>query len=165
MDSPGQDVIEKMFRVKKFQYSTYEVQHSEITGTLRLANIPSNIVERAGYGHKGHNRPEYGVAGQVIMGFSNKGEKRKLVPTPTPVELRDAEKQDLTQHILDNPFEPWNEYVVEGDPPFIVGTRTILANLEWYVDYTNELGDPLLWASQNTMVRASRSDVADAGLT
>lgn len=164
MHSP-QDAVDRMFRVKEFEYSIYEVQHPKVTGTLRLANIPSNIVERAGAGNRDHDRLEYGVTGQVIVGFSNKGEKGKSVSTPAPAELRGAEKEDLTPYILENPFEPWNEYVVEGDPPVIVGTRTILANLDWYVGYTNELGDPLLWASQNTTVRASRSDVADAGLT
>ena len=157
-------MIDRMFRVRKFQYSTYEVRHPEITGTLRLANIPSNIVEKAGASNRDRNRLEYGVTGQVIMGFSNKGEKKKPSPTPAPAKLS-GETEDLTQHILDNPFEPWNEYVLEGDPAVIVGTRTILANLEWYVDHTNELGDPLLWASQNTTIRAVRSDVADAGLT
>ena len=120
-------------------------------------------MERAGDGSQGRDAPEYGVTGQVIMGFSNKGEKRTPAPTPAPAELRGARKKDLTQHVLDNPVEPWNEYVVEGDPPVVVGTRTILAKLEWYVDHTNELGDPLLWASQNTTVRASGSGAADAG--
>lgn len=164
MSPPQKDTIDRMFRVRKFQYNTYAVRHPDVTGTLRLANIPSNIVERVGDGGQDHDTPEYGVAGQVIMGFSNKGEKKKSAPTPAPAELRGARKKDLTQYVLDNPVEPWNEYVLEGDPPVVVGTRTILAKLEWYVDHTNELGDPLLWASQNTTVRASRSDAADAGL-
>lgn len=109
--------IDRIFRVRKFQYSAYAVRHPDVAGTLRLANIPSNIMERAGDGSQGRDAPEYGVTGQVIMGFSNKGEKRKPAPTPAPAELRGARKKDLTQYVLDNPVEPWNEYVVEGDPP------------------------------------------------
>jgi len=109
--------------------------------------------------------PNYMIGYQAIVSFSSRGKKtdpsKKL---PDKSELKKARKMELTSYILEQAFEPWNEYIIQGDPPIIVKTRTILAKVEWYADYYNGLGDPYLWANHNTTISASKTEAGDAGL-
>lgn len=164
------DGIDKLFRIKKFQYNTYEVEHTTIKGTLRLASIPTNIVEIPERfippQQRDPDKPNYFIGYQTIVSFGNRGKKNEPSKNlPARNEMKKAKKMELTSYILEQPFEPWNEYILQGDPPIIIRTRTILAMLEWYVDYTNQLGDPYLWANHNTTVSVSKSEAGDAGLT
>jgi len=91
--------------------------------------------------------------------------KEPSIKLPQRSELKKARRIEITGYLLDQNFEPWNEYVLQGDPPILIKTRTILAKLEWYPDYTNTLGDPFIWANHNTTMSASRVKTAEAGLT
>ncbi len=163
------DLVDKLFRIKKIQYNTYEIDHSQVQGTLRLVNIPANIMqvpdEKIPPNQKISTDPTFMVGGQMIVSFTNRGKKKEPTSNPTPEDMKKAKKMELTSYIQDQPFEPWNEFVIQGDPPVILKRRTILSKLEWYVDYTNQLGDPYLWAAHNTTDSVSVSDVGDAGLT
>lgn len=164
------DGKDKLFRVKKFQFNTYEVDHTTVKGTLRLANIATNIMEVPDRfippEARNPDTPNYMVGYQPIVAFTSRGVKKE--PTqhnPDRSELKKARKMELTSYILEQPFEPWNEYIIQGDPPIILKTRTILAKLEWHVDIVNALGDPSLWANHNTTVSVSKIEAGDAGLT
>jgi hypothetical protein len=159
---------DKLFRIKKLQYNIYEIESTSVVGQLRLVVVPINVLEipedmippqlRTG-------SPTYGLNTQAIVGFTNLG--RKLSPQMvnlSPTQIQTARKIDLTNAIQDNPFEPWNELVVQGDPPVRIKFRTILTKVEWLMDYSNPLGDPFLWAQHNTTHSVSVSSVGDAGL-
>lgn len=164
------DGTDKLFRIKKFQYNTYEIDHATVKGTIRAADIPTNIIEIPDRfippDQRNSDVPHYALVHQTIVSFSSRGDKKNpTMSLPDRTQLQKAKKIELTNYILDNPFEPWNEYVIQGDPPILVKTRTILAKAEWYVDYTNGLGDPYLWAHLNTTISASAVEAGDAGLT
>lgn len=163
------DLNDKLFRIKKIQYNTYEIKHNQVQGTLRLMNIPINIMqipeEKIPPNEQMSNDPLFMVGGQIIVSFTNKGDKKEPTSNPTREDMKKTRKVELTSYIQDQPFEPWNEFVIQGDPPIILKRRTILSKIEWYVDYTNQLGDPYIWAVHNTTDSVSVSDIGDAGLT
>lgn len=163
-------LIDKLFRIRKFQYSTYEIDHTQVKGTLRIANFPTNIFEvpddMIPQQAKMSDVPTYVVSAQTIVAFTNSGEKKEPTATAlTPELMKTARKMELTNYVGGQPFEPWNEYVIQGDPPVLIRMRTILARLEWFPDYTNGFGDPSLWAYQNTTQNVSVTNTGESGLT
>lgn len=163
------DCIDRLFKIKKLQFNTYEIDHSEIKGTLRLINIPSNIMEipeklippQA----RNPGLPNLMTGNQTIVAFSNKGKKKESsLKLPNRQEMISAKREDLTSFIIDNPFEPWNEFLIQGNPPILLKTRTILAKLEWFPEYVNKLGDPYLWANHNTTDSVSITKTGESGM-
>jgi len=156
----------RVFRIKKLQYNTYEVQHQKVKGHLRLINIPVTIAEIPRE-HSTQNTtisdlPPLMVAAQPISSFVNRGDKN----TPSNVSMADlnrANKIDITNHILqDESYEPWNEFILAGSPPTLVRTRTILTKLEWLPDHNDMFGDPSLLTSHNTMQSVSLVSAVDS---
>ena len=162
------DLSEKLFRIKKLQYNTYEIDHPQVKGTLRLMYIPTNIMqvpeEKIPPQQRISDDPTFMVGGHMIVAFSNREEKKEPTASIKQEDMKKAKKMELTSYIIEQSFEPWNEFVIQGDPPIILKRRTILSKLEWYVDYTNQLGDPHLWAAHNTTDSVSKSVVGDSGL-
>ena len=160
---------DKLFRVRKFQYNTYQIDHPQVKGTLRISNIPTNIFEvpdtMIPQDAKMSGVPTYLVAGQTLVAFTNSGDKKEpSKQSLTPDIMKTARKIELTNYVIDQPFEPWNEYVIQGDPPVLITRRTILARLEWFPDYTNGFGDPSLWAYENTTQNVSVTSTGESGL-
>ena len=155
----------KLPRIKKFQYNTYEIDHVTVNGTLRAAQVPTHIIEIPP--DQGNSDvPRYALTHQTIVAFTSRGHKKEpTLSLPDRLQLQQSKKTDLTSYIQDQPYEPWNEYVIQGDPPVLVKTRTILAKVEWYVNCTNGLGDPYLWAHLGNTTSASVVEAGDAGLT
>jgi len=162
------DLSDKLFRIKKLQYNTYELDHPQVKGTLRLMNIPTNIMqvpeEKIPQQQRISDDPTFMVGGQMIISFTNKGDKKEPTATLERKDMKKAKKMELTSYIQEQSFEPWNEFVIQGDPPIILKRKTILSKLVWYVDYTNQLGDPYLWAAHNTTDSVSKSAAGDSGL-
>ena len=75
------DLDDKLFRIKKLQYNTYEIDHPQIQGTLRLMNVPSNIMhipdEKIPPNQKRTAEPTFMVGGQIMVSFTNKGKKKR----------------------------------------------------------------------------------------
>ena len=163
------ELDDKLFRIKKMQYNTYEIEHSQVKGTFRLLNIPTNIMQvpedKIPLNQRTSNDPTFMVGGHMITSFTNKGDKKEPTSNPTKEDMKKATKIELTGYIQDQPAEPWNEFVIQDTPPVILRRRTILSKLEWYVDYTTQLGDPYLLAAHNTTESVSTSESGDAGLT
>ena len=162
------DGIDKLFRVQKFQYNRYEIDSPDVKGILRIADMPANIIEVPSHlvapEQRNPDIPTYVLVSQSIVSFSNKNNKKDPSPNiPDTNTLKNAERKEITNYILDPYFEPWNEYIIQGDPPILIKARTIITRLDWYVEYTNMLGDPFLWANYNTSLNASKVSVGDAG--
>lgn len=161
---------DKLFRIKKLEFNTYEVDNPNVKGTLRLVSIPMNILEipdnlippeRLTPG-----LPAYAIAAQTLVGFTNKGKKgQPSTKVWLPDEIKKAKKIDITSFAQDSAFEPWNEFVVQGNPPILVKQRTILTKLEWIMNETNQFGDPFLWANTNTSSSVSVPESGEAGLS
>jgi len=163
------DCIEKLFKIKKLQYNTYEIDHAEIKGTLRLLNIPTNVMEVPEKFVPAEQRqpdvPTFMVGNQTIIAFTSRGKKKEpSLKLPTRNEMKTAKRVDLTSFLLDQPFEPWNEIIVQGDPPILLKHRTILAKIEWFSEYTNQLGDPYLWTNHNTTQSATIATTGEGGM-
>ena len=163
-------LTDKLFRIRKFQYSTYEIDHPQVKGTLRIANIPTNILEvpeeMLPPQARGTGIPTYMVGGQAIVAFTNRGTKKEpSLHALTPELMQTARKVELTNYVTDQSSEPWNEILVSGNPPILVRMRTILAKVDWFPDHTNQLGDPSIWAYHNTTQSVSIADSGEAGLT
>ncbi len=163
-------LLDKLFRIRRFQYSTYEIEHPEVIGTLRIANIPTNILEvpqeMLPQQARGAGVPTYMIGGQTLVAFTNRGQKKEpSTELLTPERMQTARRVELTTFVGDQSAEPWNEYVVQGNPPILIRMRTILARLDWYPQFTNHLGDPSLWAHQNTTQNVSVAETGEAGLS
>jgi len=170
VDIPSKKVEPLPFRIKKFDYNRYYIDHSTIKGILNLGNvvnavgkvpdsmIPPNQVPPEGIA--------IGVGYQAIVSFTNQGTKHDPSPElPTPQEITKAEKSELTNYIInENSFEPWNEYVLVGNPPKLMKTKTILMKVEWVVGHYNNLGDPYLWVNHNTSHTISDVDAPESGM-
>ncbi len=162
-------LTDRSFRIKRLQYNLYEVENANVTGQLRLITIPVNILEVPEHMlPQGVVRaePVFAINSQSIVGFTNRG--RKLEPSAVIVnqqQIQAARKLDLTPSIQEGQYEPWNEFVVQGDPPVVIKARTILTKLEWLRDYTSPLGDPFLWAQHSTTNSVSIASAGEAGLT
>lgn len=163
-------LIGKRFRIKKLQYNTYEIEHSDIKGQLRLLSIPIKILEVPGdllpKSVNVSGFPSYVIGYQSLVAFTNQGEKKRPNPMPPTVNIATAPKKDITSYIIDEQnFEPWNEFILQGNPPVKIKTRTILAKLEWLSEYTDNFGDPSLWANHNTTDSVSYAETGEAGMT
>jgi len=160
---------DKLFKIKKLQYNTYEIDHVEVKGTLRLMNIPNNILEVPEKFIPPEqiqpDVPSFVVGSQTIVAFTSRGKKKEpSLKLPSRNDMKTTKRIDLTNFILDQPFEPWNEFIVQGDPPILLKQRTILAKLDWYSEFTNQLGDPYLWANHTTTQSSSIATTGESGL-
>jgi hypothetical protein len=162
---------DKLFKVKKLNYNTYEIDHSEIKGTLRIIAIPVNILEVPSeslpLSAKTSGLPVFMLATQVVTGFSNRGKRYEPKFSPmTQADYNKAKRTDLTNYVIqEQSYEPWNEFVIQGTPPILVRTRTILTKVEWLEGFTNPIGDPALSTNHSTTHSVSVASAGEAGLT
>ena len=105
------------------------------------------------------------IGTQAIASFTSQKEKNEIRVPGSKNEIDNAKKVDVTSFIVDPPFEPWNEYSLEGTPPLVVRTKTVLTKLEWLQGYTDPLGGPSLWAQHSTTQSVIQSPVGEAGMT
>jgi hypothetical protein len=162
-------LIDRLFRVKKLQFSTYQVDHPEVKGQLRVMGVPANILEvpkdQVPQGAIPAGTTAYVIAFQGVVAFANQGTKRTPSAQITPEDFQKARKEEITTYAQDSASEPWNEFVLGGNPPTIVRTRTILTRLDWLPDLTDQFGGPVLSANHNTTQSVSGSDASEAGMT
>lgn len=166
---PVEKVTSLEFRIKKLDYNKYYINHSEVKGVLYLANVVTNIgevpIDMIPKKQRTSNEPPVGVSYQPIVAFINKGKKSAPTEMPTHEELIDKKKVDLTDFIThEEDVEPWNEYVIQGDPPRILKTRSILNKAQWVVDVYNNLGDPYILANHSTTYSVSVKNAPESGM-
>jgi hypothetical protein len=161
-------LIDKFFKIKKLQYNIYHIDHPTVKGQLRLVAVPVNVLEVP----KDSLPPEAIAAGATpyvlgtaaIVGFSNRGEKKTPTKQPIQDELNKAKKEDITSFVADSPYEPWNEFILQGNPPMLLKTRTILTKLEWLPEYTDPFGAPVLNANHNTNHTIGVAPLGESGM-
>jgi len=166
---PAEKVTSLQFRIKELNYNKYFIKHSKIKGVLYLANIVTNIGEVPANSipatQRISNEPLVGVSYQPIVAFINQGKKFPPTEIPKNMDIVNKEKIDLTDFIIrEEDYEPWNEYVIQGDPPRILKTKTILNKAIVIVDVYNNLGDPYIIANHNTTYSVSVKSSAESGL-
>ncbi len=107
-----------------------------------------------------------GLSFQAIVSFTSQGKKHTASQKlPTPQEVAKMKKQELTSYIVEEEnYEPWNQYVIVGEPPKLLKTRTILVKVEWVIDCYNNLGDPYLLVNHNTSHSISKVDSPESGM-
>ncbi len=157
------------FRIKKLNYNKYFIDHSEIKGVLYLASIVTNIGEVPAdlipVAQRISNEPQVGVSYQPIVSFINQRKRSTPTELPTKEELINKEKLDLTDFIIhEEDYEPWNEYAIQGDPPRILKTKTILSKVNAIAGVYNNMGDPYILANHNTTYSVSVKSSAESGL-
>ena len=167
---PIEKITSLQFRIKNINYNRYNIDHPEIKGVLYLTNIVTNIGEVPAdmipVNQRISNEPQVGVSYQPTIAFVNTGKKH--TPTELPNkgnELINKEKLDLTDFIIhEEDYEPWNEYTIQGDPPRILKTKTILTKATAVVGVYNDLGDPYILANHNTTYSVSVKSSAEGGM-
>ncbi len=166
---PIEKVTSLQFRIKKLNYNKYFIKHSQVEGVLYLTNIVTNVGEVPAdlipATQRMSNEPQVGISYQPIVGFIN--QRKRLPPTELPknTEIPNKEKVDLTDFIIhEEDYEPWNEYVIQGDPPRILKTKTILNKATWIVGVYNNLGDPYIITNHNTTYSVSVKNAPESGM-
>jgi len=167
---PIEKVTSLQFRIKGLNYNKYLISHPQVKGVLYLTNVVTNIGEVPAdlipATQRISNDPQVGVSYQPIVAFINQGKKFPATELPNRAEIVNKEKIDLTDFIVrEEDYEPWNEYVIQGDPPRILKTKTILTQVNWVTEIYNNLGDPYILANHNTTYTVSVKSSAESGLT
>jgi hypothetical protein len=143
--------IDRPFRILKVEWSTYDIDHADVRGTLRLAGIPSHIYEvPEEHLPLGTLGPVFTLAIQGVVGFVNQGKKGASDPRPiTQDEYPKLRKEDITSyaHARD---EPLNEFMIEGSPPLLVRTKTVLLKVELVRGRYDAFGDPQIIITHDT---------------
>jgi len=166
MSAPPLDITkakDRLFKIKKLQFNTYDIEHSVIKGQLRIITIPKNFIELPNPPGS-QKSANIGVGSQTIVAFTNRG--KKGTPTEaniTPEMIPSEEKIDLTR-FYENSYEPWSEFVLQGDPPLLVRLRTILTKITWLKNRINNQGDPMLWANSNISLEVFDESTGESGL-
>ena len=155
-DTVYQGSIERPFRVLKIEWSIYDIDHPDVKGTIRVVGIPSKIYE-VPRNDLPSNRlgPVLTLVIQGRVGFTNQGKKGASDPRPiTPDDYQKLPREDITNraHPRD---EPLNQFLVEGTPPLLVRTRTILTRVELVKGRYDAFGDPQVLVAHNTSHRVS----------
>ena len=155
---PGIDLD---FTIQKVQWSTYDISHPAVKGTLRLLAIPIKILELpTELAPPNCASPFLGPLFHHMVAFKNVGKKGTPDPRPaTFQEYAKSPKEDITNFTkpLD---EPYNEFAVTRDPPYLIRTRTILMKIELLKDRWNQFGDPVLWPQHQTSQSVSECKTA-----
>jgi len=166
---PPEKIKSLQFRIKTLNYNSYNIDHSEIKGILYLTNVVTNIGEVSAdmipVNQRISNEAQVGVSYQPIVSFINTGKKGTPTEIPTNKDLINKEKIDLTDFIIhEEDYEPWNEYILQGDPPRILKTKTILNKVQAIVGVFTNLGDPYILANHNTSYSVSIKKSAESGM-
>ncbi len=161
-------LIDKRFKIRKIHYNTYEVDHASLKGQLRLLAAPTNILEvpkdLIPNGEANTTSPVLLIGTQAIVAFTSsipRGKTRIAGET----ESRDTKRSDITSFIVEPPNEPWNEFILQGLPPLLLRTKTVLTKLEWLEGFTDVLGGPSLSVNHNTTHSVGEATTGEAGLT
>lgn len=135
----------------KVEWSIYDIEHPNVKGTIRLVGIPSNIYEVPRNAlPAGTLGPVFSLVIQGIVGFANQGRKGPSDPrTITRQEYPKLPKEDITSYVHARD-EPLNEYLVEGNPPLLIRTKTVLMKAELVKDRYDAFGDPQVLVTHNT---------------
>lgn len=167
MSSPPIDLSkaeDRLFKVRKLVFNTYDIVHPQIKGQFRVITIPLNFIQLAKKIQPGSGSPNMGTSSQTLVSFTNKG--KKLTPTKTvvtPQVVTTAKKENLTK-FYENANEPWNEFILQGTPPLLVRIKTVLTRVEWLTEHVNLQGDPVLWANTNVSLDVSEDNTGESGL-
>jgi hypothetical protein len=162
-----QNQVKKNYNFFFVQFNSYEVDHPSLKGQLKLLSIPTNILEvpRDSLTRSStSDLPAFVIGTQAIVSFTSQKEK-SVLRVPIKSDIDSAKKVDVTSFIIDPPYEPWNEFILEGSPPMMVRTKTVLTKLQWIEGYTDQVGGPSLWAQHNTTHSVSSSQTGEAGMT
>lgn len=155
-------LTDKLFKIKRLAYNTYDVDHPTVKGQLRVIAIPYNFVQLPPPNSSVGQMPQIGVGTQTVVGFSSQGQKSKPKNLDaSPDQLPDNEKEDITAYVA-NEHEPWNEFLLEGN--LLVRMKTVLTKVTWLKTSVNFQGDPLLWANTNANLDVSESKLGESGL-
>ncbi|MCL4344441.1 MAG: hypothetical protein JRN26_01105 [Nitrososphaerota archaeon] len=155
--------IDRQFRIRKLEFTTYEVEYREIAGQLRIINIPVKIIEQPKSTLQGSidEQPNYMIKAQFAMGFTNRG--RRGPPSQDPSK---GENVDITNYVVwETERAPWNEFIVAGDPAYVLRQRTTLTKLLLIKDKYTQDGDPSINAAIQSTFTVSKLEAQEAGLS
>ena len=152
------------FKFQKIAWSLYEVDHKEVKGILRVLAVPINIFEvplPPEMLPPGNPAPIFGWTTQAVVSFKNLGKKGP--PNPQTITQEDYLKskiEDITSSVTTQD-EPFNEYIIGGNPALLLRAKTVLTKAEWIVGQTNVFGDPALWVNHDTSHSTSELKLGD----
>ena len=160
-----------LYRTRKFEFNRYYIEQEFVKGFLKVANIPVDILkikkDLISPNTFLPNNSNYLIGYNAIVGFVNKGTKK--VPTTMPKKQKisdNSKKVDLMNYIIhEQTFEPWNEYVVQDNPPKLLRVRTVMTAAYWDPDYTTSIGDPYINVQHNTNISVSDNESSESGMT
>ena len=157
------------FKIKKFSYNRYHIEHPKIRGILNLGHIVTRVNKVPDKMIPTHPLPDgiaIAVEYQSIVSFTNLGKKQTPSKNPPSIaDIQKSEKQEITGFIIDGEsLEPWNEYVLEKPIPRLLKTRTVLVNLEWMINCYDRVGDPAMVVKPNTIHSISNTSTPESGM-
>jgi hypothetical protein len=160
--------ISKRFIPRKIEFSSYEIDYKDMKGQLLILGVLTSVFEvpknLLPAGLPPQETPVYIIATQGIVSFVNEGKKYPPGPFLTPEQMQKILKEDITKLVIENAHEPFNEYLVSGNPPISLMTRTTLVKIELLKDTINIQGDPMFLVNHNTTHNVSIAKDAGSGI-
>lgn len=159
-----------LYRTKKFEMSRYIIDNGPVNGVLRVANIPTDILKvdmsKIPAGSAINVENELILSTVPVVAFLNRGKKREPKAPLNPAQIQSSKKIGLVDYIVqEQSHEPWNEYVVQDDPPKTLRIRTVLTDVYYYPDFDTPIGDPLIEARHNPNIAVTSTTAPESGLT
>ena len=152
-------VLSRDFTIQKIAWNSYEIDHKKVKGKFRLLSMLSDLFEvRPDVPSPDSTSPQFQPIFGNLSRFLNEGEKGERDRTPfTQEEFSRRPREDISSSIK-NRDEPVSQYIVPGEPPYLLTTQTKLARLSLVRFRWNSFGDPILVAESNTTHSVARHE-------
>ena len=144
-------VLSRDFIIEKIAWNSYEIDYKKVKGKFRLLFILSDLFEVMPDGPSPESAlPQFQPIFGNLSRFLNEGEKGERDRAPlTQEEFARRPREDISSWIRSRD-EPVSQYIIPGEPSFVLTTQTKLARLSLVRFRWNSFGDPILVAESNT---------------
>lgn len=152
-DRPEVDLI-----AKEIKYSSYEIEHKDVNGTLKAWSLPVKcfLIDDSVI------PPNLAIVWNQTSAFLNKGKKGKPNPIPLPREIlqRPSEFNLMGSDCIVDQYEPYSEFTFKvKDNFYLLKAKTVLSRLEPIENISNPFGDPVLLLGYSVSVAISKNNI------
>lgn len=141
------DLDSKHFNIRKLDWSVYELDSQDVKGVLKLLGVVVAVRESTRVETSQGLATAMSLEVNAISSFINEGERGE--PDQSPFKPNEAILDDITDHL--HPIdEPFNEFVIAGDPPKLLRTRTVATMVRVARNRYNAFGEPILITTNAT---------------
>jgi hypothetical protein len=150
---PGKEAL---FRVRREDWSKYEVMEGKVTVWLRAVLVKLFEVDTSKLPPGTSVGPE-GVFIAVPQFLVTAFFPSDMVSAPPSAPTNPAEFQSGGQELQFQPIdEPWNEYLVMGAKPRVFRAKAVATRIRYFPTHRNVFGEPIVIADNQFVIGPPR---------